>query len=191
MKRLKVINSTLLALIILINCYIVVSPFIPGLQYWYKNHFVTKQRAQLSKSIKQGATYEGPNKLVIPQIFADQPVLEGPNVYTAVKGVWRLPTSSTPDKGGNTVLIGHRFLYSSTPSFFYNLDKVHQGNRIGIFWDNKQYLYEVSEVKVVSPEAIDIEAPTKDSRLTLYTCTPLWTSKSRLVVIAHLVGGKQ
>ena len=38
---------------------------------------------------------------------------------------------------------------------------------------------------VVTPNQTAIQAPTNDNRLTLYTCTPLWTARNRLVVIAE------
>lgn len=191
--RLSRLNTLLLILIIAINCFVLVTPFIPAVQFWYRSHFNRQQRDQLTKVLEgpsKDDNYRGPNKLVIPQIFTDQPVLEGPNVYTANKGIWRLPYTSTPDKGGNTVLIGHRFLYSRNPAVFYNLDKIKVGDQVGIYWNNIKYRYQVSEVKVVSPHQSDIEAPTEDSRLTLYTCTPLWTSKNRLVVVAQRIEGE-
>jgi sortase (surface protein transpeptidase) len=36
----------------------------------------------------------------------------------------------------------------------------------------------------VSAADASIEVPTTDTRLTLYTCTPLWNPQNRLVVIA-------
>lgn len=189
-KRLARINSLLLIIIIAINCYVIIAPLLPALQFWYKDRFANRQRAALEAVVNKSTDkYQGPNKLIIPEIFTDQPILEGPNIYTANKGIWRLPTSSTPDKGGNTVLIGHRFLYSKDPAVFYNLDKVKLGDSVGVYWNNQKYTYLVKEVKVVTPQQTDIEAATSDSRLTIYTCTPLWSSKNRLVVIAEKTGG--
>lgn len=192
-KRLSRLNTALLALIIVINCYVIVAPLIPSLQYWYKDRFAKSEREQLEKQVDAASptSYSGPNQVVIPRIFMDQPVLEGPNIYTANNGIWRLPSGSTPDKGGNTVLIGHRFLYSRNPAVFYNLDKIQVGDTIGVFWANTKYQYQVSEVKVVKSSQTEIEAPTEDSRLTLYTCTPLWSSRDRLVVIAKQIGEAQ
>ena len=186
-KQYARINTVILALIILVTGFVILSPFIPALQFWYKDRFSTVERTNLTTQVEGPATeadYTGPNKIVIPSIFIDQPILEGPNIYTANEGIWRLPWTSTPDRGGNTVLIGHRFMYSQTPAVFYNLDKIRLGDRMAVFWDNTRYVYEVDEIKTVSPQQIDVEAQTDDSRLTLYTCTPLWTSNNRLVIIA-------
>ena len=46
------------------------------------------------------------------------------------------------------------------------------------------YRYKVESSRTVPDTAIQVEAPTKDARLTLYTCTPLWNPVNRLVVVA-------
>ena len=122
-------------------------------------------------------------------MLLDQPVLEGPisKQYSILdKGIWRWPNGSTPDKGGNTVLIGHRFTYTNPQGVFYFLNKVSLGGEIGIFWNNHEYLYRVVSISEVSPTDTAIENDTQDSRLTLFTCTPLWLPKNRLVVVAEL-----
>ncbi len=45
----------------------------------------------------------------------------------------------------------------------------------------------MTETKIVEPTQLEIEAPTKEHILTLYTCTPMGTSKQRLVKIAKPV----
>lgn len=102
------------------------------------------------------------------------------------KGIWRYPKGSTPDKGGNTVLIGHRFTYTNPRGVFYYLNKVAIGDEIGVFWNSKEYLYKVTTITVVDPHNTSIEDATSDARLTLFTCTPLWLPKDRLVVVAEL-----
>lgn len=116
-------------------------------------------------------------------------IYEGPvsQTYKILdKGIWRWPLGSTPDKGGNTILIGHRFTYTNPRGIFYNLDKLKVGQEIGVIWNNKKYLYKVTDTKVVPPSATNILNQTSDSRLTLYTCTPTWNPKDRLVVTAIL-----
>jgi LPXTG-site transpeptidase (sortase) family protein len=129
------------------------------------------------------------NTLIIPTIALSQPLHEGTDTYKElVQGVWHWPYGSSPDKGSNTVLIGHRFTYTNPRGVFYSLDKVHTGDEIGVAWKNKMYLYRVAETKVVSPGDVAIEAPTQRPTLTLYTCTPLWWPTDRLVIIAYQEG---
>ena len=85
------------------------------------------------------------------------------------------------------VIVGHRFTYSpSVKDSFYSLDKVALGDDLIVYWKGVRYHYIVNEIKIVDPSAIEIEAATDDNRLTLYTCTPLWSSSHRLVIIGHL-----
>jgi sortase A len=105
---------------------------------------------------------------------------------TLDKGIWRWPRSSTPDKGGNTVFIGHRFTYTNPRGVFYFLNKIKLSDEIGVFWNNKKYLYKVTSVSQVPPNDTAIEDNTPQPELTLFTCTPLWLPKDRLVIVANL-----
>jgi sortase A len=82
-------------------------------------------------------------------------------------------------------LVGHRFTYAGA-AVFYNLDKVKSGDQIIVYWHGKAYEYKVFNISQVSPNKASVEAPTNESILTLYTCTPLLTAKDRLVIQAVL-----
>ena len=70
------------------------------------------------------------------------------------------------------------------------MDKVLVGQKLAIYWEGQEILYEVTEVKVVDASAVEIEAPSMEKMLTLYTCHPIWTAKQRLVVVAKPVQPK-
>ena len=97
-----------------------------------------------------------------------------------------MPGTSNPEDGGNTVLAAHRFLYLSGGSTFYALDQAKPGDTFTLNWNGKKYVYTVFLSEVVSDRAVNIKQNTADSIVTLFTCTPLWTSKDRLVVQAKL-----
>jgi LPXTG-site transpeptidase (sortase) family protein len=186
------VNSFLLVAIVLINGYIIIAPVAPAISFWWSEHThhtskVLQQQlhAPRPKTPSSTPVPEG-NRLVIPSMQLDASVYDGTSIYTLNKGLWHRPNSSTPDKGGNTVIAGHRFTYTNPHGILYYLDKVHVGDELGLYWNNARYLYKVSEVKVVEPTAVQIEDNTTDSRLTIYTCTPLWSPHQRLVVIAQL-----
>jgi LPXTG-site transpeptidase (sortase) family protein len=121
----------------------------------------------------------------IPAVGIKAPVVEGETEDALSRGAWRRPMSSTPDAGGNTVITGHRFQYLPPNNLtFYHLDKVQKGDEVVVYWDGMQYDYIVEKIFVVEADAVEIEENTSDSRLTLYTCTPLWTAQKRLVVVA-------
>jgi LPXTG-site transpeptidase (sortase) family protein len=192
--RLRHVNNTLFGLIIAINLYIVSAPLVPQVTFWWQSHHTHKQ-AQLTQLVHK-KTVARPktaapqaNSLIIPAMLLNQPTLEGPksNWFNELKaGIWRWPDSSTPDKGGNTVFLAHRFSYTGPHGAFYYLNKLKIGDEIGVIWNNKNYTYKVVSSTEVPPTDVAIENNTADARLTLFTCTPLWHPVDRLVVVAKL-----
>lgn len=184
-------NDVLLTLIISINLYIIAAPVWPQVTYWWQSHH-TNRRSELTERLGQSTKSQHtpqPNSLIIPAMLLNQPTLEGPksNWFDLLKqGIWRWPGSSTPDKGGNTVFLAHRFSYTGPHGAFYYLNKLVPGDKIGVIWKNKEYLYKVTSSHEVSPTQTNIENDTPDARLTLFTCTPLWNPKDRLVIVAEL-----
>lgn len=179
-------NRILLALIVIINLYIIALPFYTLVSFWPQKHISHRpqQLAQLIKTLPTKPVNRPDEELIIPSIGVDDKIYEGPTVHTLHYGIWRYPGGSSPDKGGNTVLADHRFTYTSlTP--FTHLDLVKKGDPIVVIWHGRKYDYTVADSKVIKPSDTSIIQPTTDSRLTLYTCTPMWTNKFRLAVIAQ------
>lgn len=184
-------NNGLLAAIIVINAYVILAPLLPAVEFWWQSHHSDRKQT-LTRQVHQTAAVPQkpqPNHVIVPSMLLDAPVLEGTiaNQYkTLNQGIWRWPSGSTPDKGGNTVLVGHRFTYTNPRGIFYFMDKVKQGDEIAVWWNNKKYVYKVSSITEVPPTDTAIEDNTPDARLTMFTCTPLWNPKDRLVVVAKL-----
>lgn len=126
-----------------------------------------------------------PNSLIIPKILTNAQVYEGSSSSTLDKGLWRIPYTSKPTDGGNTVITGHRFDYLGGENTFYHLDKLDIDDEFQIIWDGEVYEYTVNSKKVVDATETEIEAPTEKEQITLYTCHPIWNSKDRLVVIGR------
>ena len=190
-SRLRYVNWLLVFLIIAINSYVLLSPLIPQIELWWRKH-QTQATAGLpyktnleSDSNDNRKDIPSDNRLIVPKIALDERIWQGSSPKLLNKGVWARPATSTPPEGSNTVLTGHRFTYDG-PATFYSLDKVAKGDKIVLYWQGKEYDYTVTETKVVPPEAVEIEKATQEKQLTLYTCTPLWSAKNRLVVIAKL-----
>ena len=186
----KRVNNALLALIIAINLYIIAAPAWPQAAFWWQSHH-TARRSQLTQLVHQAAppSKSQPNSLIIPAMLLSQPTLEGPesNWFSLLKeGIWRWPGSSTPDKGGNTVFLAHRFSYTGPHGAFYYLNKLKAGDEIGVVWNNKTYTYKVASSTEVPPTDTSIEDDTAAPQITLFTCTPLWHPVNRLVVVATL-----
>ncbi|MFH1207572.1 MAG: sortase [Patescibacteria group bacterium] len=129
----------------------------------------------------------GDNKIIIEKIGVDMKIVEGTNEKVSLNlGAWHLPYTSSPDLGGNTVITAHRYKYRPpSKETFYLLDKLAIGDTFTVNWNGLQYKYQVSETKVVNPTDIFVLNPTSNPQVTLITCTPLFTTKQRLIVVAQ------
>lgn len=126
-------------------------------------------------------------KLVINSIEVEGQVYEGLESKTMNRGFWHFPASNLPGQKGNTVIIGHR--YAKLPpnkDTFFNLDKVKVGDRIEVIQLDNHFTYIVTDTRVVEKNDISVLQNYSDYRITLITCSPLWTSKQRLVIVGKL-----
>ncbi len=183
-------NNVFSVVIALAAIYILISPLLGNLSYWwtkktdkkggyvYQSKLVPATQKITLKDIPQD------NRVVIPGIQLDEAINEGTSPYTLNKGLWRRPISSTPVAGGNTVIVGHRFTYKGAAALF-NLDKVKQGDRFSVYWEHKEYTYEVKQIRIVEPLDLSVEQNTTKPTLTIYTCTPVWTARQRLVIVSE------
>jgi LPXTG-site transpeptidase (sortase) family protein len=189
-SRLRLFNHGLTLIAIVLAVYVMTVPVLPELTWWVGQHTPISISANNASEVKQAADSppdsSASNTLFIESLGMSEVIYEG-GLEQLKKGVLRRSQTSTPTKGSNTVLVGHRFAYGSR-GVFYHLDKVKTGDRIVLHWEGKSYAYNVSEVIVVPPSQVSIEQPTEEDILTLYTCTPLWTATDRLVIRATLVG---
>lgn len=128
------------------------------------------------------------NRLVLASAGVNMPLFLSDNDKVLTKGGWMYSSNSTPDKGGNTVIFGHRWLYKPpVKNTFYNLDKVKVGDQFSINWNGTTYNYQVSDIKIVNPTDVYVLNPTDSAQVTLITCTPLFSTKQRLVVVGKLI----
>lgn len=126
-------------------------------------------------------------KILINSIEVEGLIYEGLDSHTMNKGFWHFPTSKFPGQKGNTVIIGHR--YAKLPpnkDTFFNLDKVKVGDRIEVVQQDQKYTYIVTDTKTVEKNDMSVLHDYSDYRITLITCSPLWTSQQRLVVVGKL-----
>ena len=82
---------------------------------------------------------------------------------------------------GNSIIYGHNKNHLFGPiRWLIKDDQIRIVNKKG-----QDFAYQVIETKTVTPENVEILSPSKDSTLTLYTCTG-FLDKQRFVVIAKL-----
>ena len=128
------------------------------------------------------------NRLYIPNLKINMPVFESKNAGVLAKGGWIFPATSTPDRGGNTVIFGHRFRYLPPISnTFFHLDKIKTGDEVMMLWKGIAYRYKIREIKIIEPTDWSVLAPSDKPMLTLITCAPLFSTKQRLVVVAEMI----
>lgn len=197
-------NRIFHAVLVLILGYLILAPFLPEINYQLRKALGIRYREEElfvygpdyedfdeeTERLRRKYEYEPVtgNRLVIPSIGVYIGIVEGNDDSVLFRGAWRRPNSSTPDRGGNTVITGHRFHYvPPNNKTFYNLNKVENGYKIFVIWEEKEYIYEVYESFIVEPNQTEIERNTTENILTLYTCHPLWTANKRLVVRAKLI----
>ncbi len=138
-------------------------------------------------------------RLIIPKLNIDVPVafnIHYNDTFEAMNhGVaqFMIPgASALPGQIGNLVISGHSAgdIYSSNPYkfIFSGLERLEAGDLIYINYESKRYTYQMTGSEVVEPT--DVAALVYDTNkpiLTLITCTPLGTSRYRLLVIAEQI----
>lgn len=131
------------------------------------------------------------NFIKIERINLLVPFYAGDSELTLEKGAWhRYPERGDPEKGGNFILSAHRFKLGLTPnetkerSPFYHLDKLQDKDTVDIYYKGQWYSYQIKKRYSVKPNAVEIEAPSDEAKLTIYSCTLGGSADGRVVIEA-------
>jgi len=201
-RRRRIVVIAGFIVLIVLGIGIATYPFWPMIGYWInppKDGLaeipgipeVVPEEKEAEENIASLSEIEG-NILIIPKIGVRIPIVEGTTESTLNKGAWRLPETSTPDKGSNTVIAGHRWKYRPpSEKTFYLLDKLEAGDMFKIIWQGKEYDYKVIGIAVVLPTDVWVLNPTQKPIVTLITCTPLFSTEKRLVVKGELISSEK
>lgn len=157
----------------------------------YITLFLSTSKIEALEKKVQSLQVQG-NRIIVPSILVDAPILEGVSKDQLSRGVCRVPNFPFPGQGGNFIIEGHNlaeFGIWKTQSFFSLLDIVSEGTPIYVFYKGKKYIYKVKEKTyrdVVDPKLYDM---VPGERLTLITCASTWSPtiyvNRRTVVIAY------
>lgn len=154
---------------------------------------IEESLADIDISLDEKILEDQNTTLAIQPLNIEGEILQGESSFRMNDGFWHFPTSVFPGERGNMVVIGHRFMHlPPRQDTLFNLEEIKIGEEIVITTTHPetqqqdQFRYIVIETKIVEANDISIVEETQDYRLTLITCTPLWTSEKRFVVIAKL-----
>jgi LPXTG-site transpeptidase (sortase) family protein len=180
-----------LIVVLILAIAIAVYPFLPLIKYYFSSNpenFGEVEQNSITRSEEEIALMSQGNLLIIPKIGVKVPIVEGEDESALDKGAWRMPETSTPEKGSNTVLTGHRWKFRPpNEKTFYLLDKLEAGDKFTIYWEGRKYEYKVVSISIVLPTDLSVLNPTADFVVTLITCTPLFSIAKRLIVVGELV----
>lgn len=188
-------NNTLSLIILVISLNLILVPLLPEAELRFikatnsNSLYVYQSELSTEKGIEQTLLKARPNvnTILIPSIGVDAQIHKGADASTLNQGVWIKPNGSTPDQIGNTIMVAHRYINGDTKNSFYFLPNLEVGEMFTVFWEEKEFIYKVTDKKEVKDWQIEIENQTQEQIITLYTCTPFWTSENRLVVTGKLL----
>jgi sortase A len=106
--------------------------------------------------------------LRIPSIRLEVPVLDGTDDFTLNRAVGRIAATARPGEPGNIGIAGHR------DGFFRDLKDLSPGDVIELVTLHETARYTVKEIRIVSPETVEVLDPTSEPTLTLVTCYPFY-----------------
>lgn len=166
------------------------------MRYWWHIDFRNQSSLTSSTPTPTPSTYPmDETRLIINRIGVDAPIIWDIS-YAQINpqlenGVVHYAGTAHPGEIGNTFIIGHSSDYvwknGQYKQIFALLDKLVPGDKISIIYKGKAYDYEVTNSIVVKPTATEVLNPTAEPTLSLMTCYPVGTTRSRLVVQAKLI----
>ena len=171
--------------------------FAPIMAYVSPGNAPASEIDAIDPTITQAVSSEP--RLIIPKLNVDVPIhfdIPLSEVMSAMNnGVahYRIAGASAyPGEIGNLVITGHSAgdIYSSNPYkyIFSGLERLEDGDLIYVNYNSVRYTYKVIKKEVVEPSNVaSLVVNTDKPLLTLVTCTPLGTSRYRLLVTGEQI----
>ena len=175
----------------------------PGLEPWLKLTAEPGGASALPALTPTPVEINLPDRLVIPAIQLDAPVIQASMRTIKYQGdiysQWMVPdafavgwspTSASLGASGNTVLFGHHNEYGEV---FGHLVDLQVNDVISLYSGQKVFNYVIALKMILrerdQPVNIRLQnaawiLPSKDERLTLLTCWPYTTNTHRLIIVA-------
>ena len=123
-------------------------------------------------------------RIRIPKIGLDTDLRDQITQESIDLGPSHWPGTAAPGGFGNAVIAGHRNSHSAP---FHDVGNLRPGDFVDLVDGGGQvFHYVVTEMFVVTPDAVWITEQTPGRTLTLFTCHPLGSAAERLVIRATL-----
>jgi sortase A len=126
---------------------------------------------------------EQANRIQIPAIGIDAPIVQGDGWEQLKKGVGQHIGSADPGEKGNVVLSAHNDIFGE---IFRDLDRLKPGDEITVYTNQRAYTYVVSETQVVEPTQVGLMDNTSQPTLTLISCYPYLVDDQRIAITSRL-----
>ena len=128
------------------------------------------------------------NRIQIPAIGIDAPVVQGDGWEQLKKGVGQHIGTVNPGDKGNLVLSAHNDIFGE---IFRYLESLAPGDEIVLYTSQRAYVYVITETNIVEPTDISVMEDTRGPTVTLISCYPYLIDDQRIVVRGQLktVGG--
>jgi sortase A len=107
-------------------------------------------------------------RLDVPKADLSVMLLEGTDELTLNRAVGHIEGTALPGQPGNVGIAGHR------DGFFRGLEHLESGDALSVTTLEGVAHYEVAELEVVEPTAVEVLDPTAYDSLTLVTCYPFY-----------------
>ncbi len=121
-------------------------------------------------------------KLLIPQLDADMPIVEGTEAEQLSKGAGHFSTTAFPLDNEQILLSGHR------DTIFRSFDKLELGHELIIEMPYGTFTYIIEKMEVVDQYDQTVIGPKGEEVLTLSTCYPfryIGDAPERFIVYAY------
>lgn len=126
---------------------------------------------------------EQANRIQIPAIGIDAPIVQGDGWEQLKKGVGQHIGSANPGENGNVVLSAHNDIFGE---IFRDLDQLKPGDEITLYTNQRAHTYVVSASKVVEPTDVKVMESTSQPTLTLISCYPYLVDDKRIAITSRL-----
>jgi sortase A len=129
---------------------------------------------------------EQANRLRIPAIQIDAPIVQGDSWEQLKKGVGQSIYSAQPGGDGNLIFSAHNDIFGE---IFRYLDQLQPGDEVIVYTGQQSYTYLVDHSYIVDSQEVKFLEQTKEPVVTLISCYPYMVDNQRIVVTARLKSG--